>query len=64
VTFHRVYLLIYFRFGGPQIIGIVFTVVSCTCDESSSSIFVNVKPLVNDGNSPRIKTKQSFPLEI
>jgi hypothetical protein len=50
-----VHILIYLRFGGPQIIGIVFTVVSCTCDELSS--VVNVRPLVNDGNSPKIKTK-------
>jgi hypothetical protein len=57
---HRLYhLIIYFRFDGPQIIGIVFTVVSFTCDddnnECSSSVVVNVKPLVNEGNSPKSK---------
>ena len=32
--------------------GIVFTVVSCTCGESSSSV-VNVRPFVNVGYSPK-----------
>ncbi len=47
------HILIYFRFEGPHIIGIVFTVVSWTFDELSS--VVNVKPFVNVGNSPKIK---------
>lgn len=64
MTFHRVYLLVYFRFGGPQLIGIVFTVVSYTCDESSSSLAVNVKPLVNVGYSPILKTKSKYESQI
>jgi len=53
VTFQIMHILIYFRFEGPHIIGIVFTVVSWTFDELSS--VVNVKPFVNVGNSPKIK---------
>lgn len=45
--FFRSYL---FRFGGPHLTGIVFTVVWCTWDEFSS--FDKLIPLANEGYSP------------